>query len=82
MSDGTTTSLARSGLSLRVASCLLAGHELAGVRGGAVCASAAVATAYAGSRLRAGVAAGVGSRIAGGAAEDVLSYALVTVATA
>lgn len=73
---------ARRGLTLRLGSCLLAGHELAGVRGAAVCASVALTTAYAASRLRVRVPAGARARIASGAVEDVLSYALVAAATA
>ncbi|MGA2013529.1 MAG: hypothetical protein ABSH51_23765 [Solirubrobacteraceae bacterium] len=66
------------GLTLRLGFSSAGGHELGGWPGAGVAASAALASAFAGSRLRARLA-GRPARVAA-AAEDALSYGLVLAA--
>ncbi|MBV9819994.1 MAG: hypothetical protein JOZ07_16810 [Solirubrobacterales bacterium] len=67
---------ARRGLALRLGFSASAGHEAAGWPGLAVASSAALTSAYVGSRLRAVMSGGPGAPLAA-AAEDALSYGLV-----
>lgn len=66
----------RRGMSLRLAFSTGGGRELAGTPGAALAAAAAVGTAFAGSHLRSKIKSRA-AQAAAGAAEDVLSYALV-----
>jgi uncharacterized membrane protein len=66
----------RRGLTLRLGFSSIGGHELAGWPGAGVAAGAALASAFAGSRLRTMVH-GRTAQFAAAAFEDSLSYALV-----
>ncbi|HEY2320661.1 MAG TPA: hypothetical protein VGH67_20305 [Solirubrobacteraceae bacterium] len=68
------------GLAPRLAFSGEGGRQLAGLPGAGVAAAAAVASAYAGSRLRGKVPRG-SRQLSAAVAEDVLSYALVLTAT-
>ena len=69
------------GMSVRLVFSAAGGHLLGGGPGAAIAATAAVGTAFAGSRLRAKVRGG-GWQLAAAAAEDALSYSLVLTAAA
>jgi uncharacterized membrane protein len=69
------------GLSLRLAFSSAGGRVLAGTPGAGVATAAALASAFAGSRLRSRVDGRV-AQFAAAAAEDALSYSLVLTAAA
>jgi uncharacterized membrane protein len=69
------------GLPLRLAFSAVGGRRLGGGPGAAIAATAALSSAFAGSRLRTKVR-GRGRRLAAAAAEDALSYGLVLSAAA